>query len=80
MPAELPDSPEDPRYWHLWESFTPHALYLTDRDMMGELVTILDLLASYLEGPGFGGYFREEFDAEPTILTFRESTYGPVTD
>jgi hypothetical protein len=47
-------------------------------DEMGELVTILDLLAPHIEEPGYGGYFREEYDAEPTVFTFRNGTYGPL--
>jgi hypothetical protein len=47
-------------------------------DEMGELVVILDLLAPHVEEPGFGGYFREEHDAEPTVFTFQDGTYGPL--
>jgi hypothetical protein len=47
-------------------------------DEMGELVTILDLLAPYVEEPGYGGYFREEYDSEPTVFTFQNGTYGPL--
>ena len=47
-------------------------------DEMGELVTILDLLAPHIEEPGYGGYFREEYDAEPTVFTFQNGTYGPL--
>lgn len=48
-------------------------------DDLGELVTILDLLAPHVEEPGFGGYFREEYDTELTVLTFRNGGYGPFT-
>lgn len=47
-------------------------------DEMGELVTILELLAPYVEEPGYGGYFREQYDSEPTVFTFRNGTYGPL--
>ncbi|MFE7560153.1 hypothetical protein [Kitasatospora sp. NPDC057500] len=45
-------------------------------DDLGGLVTILDLLAPHVEDPGYGGYFREEYDAAPTVLTFRDGTHG----
>ncbi|MFF2629479.1 hypothetical protein ACFVUN_27415 [Kitasatospora griseola] len=45
-------------------------------DEMGELAAILDLLAPHVEEPGYGGFFREEFDGKPTILTFRNGTCG----
>ncbi|MFJ5234779.1 hypothetical protein ACIQBJ_33390 [Kitasatospora sp. NPDC088391] len=45
-------------------------------DVMGELAMILDLIAPHVQEPGYGGYFREELDTEPTILTFRNGTYG----
>ncbi|MEU3828941.1 hypothetical protein AB0F36_27000 [Streptomyces sp. NPDC029080] len=45
---------------------------------MGELVVMLELLAPHVEEPGFGGYFREEHDAETIILTFQDGTYGPL--
>ncbi|KIQ65719.1 hypothetical protein TR51_18255 [Kitasatospora griseola] len=45
-------------------------------DEMGELATILDLLAPHVEEPGYGGFFREEFDGKPTVLTFRNGTRG----
>ncbi len=47
-------------------------------DEIGELVTILDLLAPYVEEPGYGGYFREECDSEPTVIIFQNGTYGPL--
>ncbi|MFD3525153.1 hypothetical protein [Streptomyces sp. NPDC058653] len=45
---------------------------------MGELVTILELLAPYVEEPGHGGYFREEYESELTVLTFEDGAYGPL--
>jgi len=45
---------------------------------MGELATILDLLAPHVEEPGYGGYFRERLDTKPTILTFQNGTYGAI--
>ncbi|WP_143676615.1 hypothetical protein [Streptomyces sp. TLI_146] len=59
---------------HAWGRFSRD--YWLDGEM-GELVTILDLPAPHIEEPGFGGYFREECDAEPTIFTFQDGTYGP---
>ncbi|MFE0701068.1 hypothetical protein [Streptomyces sp. NPDC058872] len=47
-------------------------------DEMGELVTILDLLAPHIEEPGYGGYFREEYETEQTVITFENGTYGPA--
>ncbi|MFG2564179.1 hypothetical protein ACGFR6_01910 [Streptomyces sp. NPDC048567] len=47
-------------------------------DDMGELVTVLDLLAPHVATPCFGGCFREEYDTEPTLFTFRDGTYGPL--
>ncbi|MGW1186061.1 hypothetical protein ACWD7Y_14995 [Streptomyces drozdowiczii] len=44
-------------------------------DDMGELVTVLDLLAPHIARPGFGGHFREEDELRPTHLTFRDGTY-----
>ncbi|WP_328777612.1 hypothetical protein OHU17_35425 (plasmid) [Streptomyces goshikiensis] len=41
---------------------------------MGELVTILDLLAPHIEEAGYGGYFREEYDTKPTVFTFENGT------
>ncbi|WP_329389907.1 hypothetical protein OG625_37585 [Streptomyces sp. NBC_01351] len=46
--------------------------------MMGDLYTILDLLAPHIAEPGYCGHFQEEFDAEPTTFTFREGTFGPL--
>jgi hypothetical protein len=46
--------------------------------MTGDLYTVLDLLAPHVEEPGYSGYFRKEFDAEPTVFTFRDGTFGPL--
>ncbi|MER6738314.1 hypothetical protein [Streptomyces puniciscabiei] len=63
------------RELYAWGLFSRN--YWLDDDM-GELVTILDLLAPHIEEPGYGGYFREEYDTEPTIFTFGNGTYGPL--
>ncbi|RAJ29171.1 hypothetical protein K353_06679 [Kitasatospora sp. SolWspMP-SS2h] len=60
---------------HAWGLFSRN--YWLD-DEMGDLVTILDLVAPHVEEPGYGGYFREEYDAEPTIFIFQNGTYGPL--
>ncbi len=60
---------------HAWGLFTRN--YWLDDDME-ELVTVLDLLAPHVEDPGYGGYFREEDEAEPTAFTFHDRTYGPL--
>ncbi|GAB2508827.1 hypothetical protein [Nocardiopsis aegyptia] len=46
-------------------------------DVMGELVTVLDLLAPHAED-GHGGYVRAEHETEPTVVVFRDGAYGPV--
>ena len=46
-------------------------------DIMGELVTVLDLLAPYAEN-GYGGYFRAETEVKPTVLVFRDGAYDGV--
>ncbi|WP_042369598.1 hypothetical protein [Streptacidiphilus neutrinimicus] len=63
------------RELHAWGLFSRN-LWLDDE--MGELVTILDLVAPHVDEPGYGGFFREEYDAEPTVFTFNNGTYGPV--
>lgn len=60
---------------HAWGLFSRN-LWLDD--MMGDLYTVLDLLAPHVEEPGYSGYFREEFDTEPTVFTFRDGTFGPL--
>lgn len=45
-------------------------------DEMGDLAIILDLLAPHVEEPGYGGYFREEYDPEPTV--FNPSKTAPT--
>ncbi|NYV74589.1 hypothetical protein [Streptomyces sp. UH6] len=52
-------------------------------DILEESVTILELLAPHVDEPGYGGYFREEADAWPSVYMFREGTYdvtGPMSD
>ncbi|MFC9977138.1 hypothetical protein ACFVH6_40175 [Spirillospora sp. NPDC127200] len=44
-------------------------------DDLGELATVLELLAPHVEGPGFGGHLREEFESEPTVFAFRDGGY-----
>lgn len=60
---------------HAWGLFSRN-LWLDD--MMGDLCTVLDLLAPHVEEPGYSGYFREEFDTEPIVFTFRDGTFGPL--
>ncbi len=60
---------------HAWGLFSRN--YWLDDDL-GELVVILRLLAPHVEEPGFGGYFREEYAAEPTVFTFQDGTYGSL--
>ncbi|SEB65018.1 hypothetical protein [Streptomyces sp. TLI_105] len=60
---------------HAWGLFSRN-LWLDD--MMGDLVTILDLIAPHVAEVGYGGYFREEFDAEATVFTFQDGTYKPL--
>ncbi|MFE3637594.1 hypothetical protein [Streptomyces sp. NPDC059168] len=52
-------------------------------DILEELVSVLDLLAPHVDEPGYGGYFREEADAWPSVFMFREGVYdvtGPMSD
>jgi hypothetical protein len=60
-----------------WGLFTRN-LWLDDD--IGELVTVLNLLAPHVEDSGYGGYMREEGDAKPSIFTFRDGTYGLEAD
>ncbi|MFE4698928.1 hypothetical protein ACFRIC_17850 [Streptomyces sp. NPDC056738] len=51
--------------------------------ILEEAVAILELLAPHVDEPGYGGYFREEADAWPSVYMFREGTYdvtGPMSD
>ncbi|MFF8614950.1 hypothetical protein [Streptomyces sp. NPDC015350] len=48
-------------------------------DDIGELTTVLDLLAPHVEDSGYGGYLREEYDTKMSVLTFRDGTHGPET-
>ena len=48
---------------HAWGLFARN--YWLD-DEIGELSTILELLAPHVEDTGHGGYFREEYEAQPT--------------
>ncbi|OKJ68560.1 hypothetical protein [Streptomyces sp. CB02460] len=47
-------------------------------DDMGELVTVLDLLAPHVASPGPGGFFREEDETRPTVFTFRDGAYDAL--
>lgn len=38
----------------------------------------MDLFAPHIDRPGLGGCFREEYETEPTFLTFPGGTYGPL--
>jgi hypothetical protein len=57
-----------------WGLFTRN-LWLDDD--IGDLTTIMDLLAPHVEGTGYGGYLREEYDTEVSVLTFRDGAGGP---
>ncbi|MFD9687051.1 hypothetical protein ACFWXO_15000 [Kitasatospora sp. NPDC059088] len=46
--------------------------------MMRGVHTVLDLVAPHVEEPGCGGDLREEFGAEPAVLTFRDGTFEPL--
>ncbi|MFC9295776.1 hypothetical protein ACFTWH_10790 [Streptomyces sp. NPDC057011] len=63
--------------WNAWGLFTRN-FWLDDG--IGELVTILDLLAPYVEESGYGGYMREEYDSKPSIFTFRDGAYTLETE
>ncbi|MEU6442673.1 hypothetical protein [Streptomyces sp. NPDC047046] len=60
---------------HAWGLFSRN-LWLDD--MMGDLYTVMGLLSPHIAEPGYCGYFREEFDTEPTTLTFREGGFGSL--
>ncbi|MCX4819991.1 hypothetical protein OG883_08755 [Streptomyces sp. NBC_01142] len=60
---------------HAWELFSRN--YWVDDSMLC-LDSILGLLAPHIARPGYGGYFRDEYDTALTVFTFREGTYGPV--
>ncbi|MER8186943.1 hypothetical protein [Kitasatospora sp. NPDC094015] len=47
-------------------------------DEMGLIVMVLHLLAPHVEEPGYSGYYREEHDPRPTILTFQDGSYGTL--
>jgi hypothetical protein len=47
-------------------------------DAIGEMTLILDLLAPHIAEDGYGGFFREEYDHEPTVFMFRDGGYGPA--
>ncbi|MFI8105429.1 hypothetical protein [Streptomyces sp. NPDC086023] len=49
-------------------------------DAIGEIETILDLLAPHVEDPGYGGFLRDEGDSRPSILTFRDGAYDLQSD
>ncbi|MGQ4490826.1 hypothetical protein ACN6LM_001633 [Streptomyces sp. SAS_281] len=44
-------------------------------DDMGELVTVLDLLAPHIARPGPGGFFREEDETRAAVFAFRDGAY-----
>ncbi|WP_326687336.1 MULTISPECIES: hypothetical protein [unclassified Streptomyces] len=46
-------------------------------DDLGQLITLLDLLAPHAETPGYAGHFRELYSATPdlTPFTFADGTY-----
>jgi hypothetical protein len=58
---------------HTWGLFTRN--FWLD-DAIGEMTTILDLISPHVAEDGYGGYFREEYDAEPTVFVFRDRGYG----
>jgi hypothetical protein len=65
---------------HSWGLFS--RTYWLDDDL-GDLITVLDLIAPHVEAPhieepGYGGYVREEFDTAPAVITFKDGTYGPL--
>jgi hypothetical protein len=45
-------------------------------DELGEVSTILDLIAPYVEENGFGGYFRDVNDEIPTVFAFHDGSYS----
>ncbi|MFJ4321490.1 hypothetical protein ACIP46_40525 [Streptomyces lavendulae] len=63
--------------WNAWGLFTRN-FWLDDG--IGELVTILDLLAPHVEDSGYGGYMREEDASKPSIFMFRDGDYDLQTD
>ncbi|GHF40842.1 hypothetical protein GCM10010218_22820 [Streptomyces mashuensis] len=58
---------------HAWGLFSRNQ-WLDDD--LGELATVLDLIAPHVAEPGYGGYVREDGDARGTAITFRDGTYG----
>lgn len=44
-------------------------------DDLGELVTILDLVAPHVVEDGYGGHFREVYDTDLTVFEFRDGSY-----
>ncbi|MEU2614729.1 hypothetical protein ABZ570_24565 [Micromonospora sp. NPDC007271] len=53
----------------------PHSRNYWLDDDMGELSAILDLLAPHVAEDGFGGYFREVYEAELTVFEFRDGAH-----
>ncbi|MEW2329773.1 hypothetical protein AB0880_18405 [Micromonospora chersina] len=45
-------------------------------DDLGELVTILDLIAPHVVEDGYGGHFREVYDTDLTVFEFRDGSYA----
>ncbi|MCP2342575.1 hypothetical protein [Actinomadura rupiterrae] len=44
-------------------------------DELGELDAILGMIAPHVEDAGYGGFVREEDDAKPTAVSFRDGAY-----
>jgi hypothetical protein len=58
---------------HAWGLFTRNGWH---DDAIGEMAIILDLIAPNVVEDGYGGYFREEYDAEPRAFVFRDRGYS----
>ncbi|WP_218009568.1 hypothetical protein [Actinomadura kijaniata] len=46
---------------------------------MGQLVTLLDLIAPHVDEPGYGGYVRETYDTIPKELIFQDGIHLPIS-
>ncbi|SCL48220.1 hypothetical protein [Micromonospora chersina] len=44
-------------------------------DDLGELVSILDLIAPHVVEDGYGGHLREEYDTDLVVFEFRDGSY-----
>ncbi|MEU9085990.1 hypothetical protein [Streptomyces sp. NPDC048357] len=60
---------------HAWGLFSRN-LWLDD--MIGDVYTVMDLIAPHVAEPGYCGHLREEFAAEPTVFTFRDGEFEPL--